>query len=152
MTCVANVWRIGALYLILCLNDRVPLVNHSENDIVVSARLSRCQAGGAVRDRAGARDFLPAAGVFALLLVFLTVAWITGTAGSGRYLVVAKPGSGLGETVGLVRKAHGRLIGAGPFPNSVLVDAGGTDFAASVRKSGGGMVLSMRAEALCSDK
>ena len=95
---------------------------------------------------------MPAAGVFALLLVFLTVAWITGTAGSGRYLVVAKPGSGLGETVGLVRKAHGRLIGAGPFPNSVLVDASESDFAASVRQSGVWMVLNMRAEALCGDK
>lgn len=106
----------------------------------------------ALQDRARLKDFFPAGGLLAALLGLLAVTWITGTGDSGRYLVVAKPGSGLGETVRLVREAHGKLIGAGPFPNSVLVDARERDFAESVRKSGVWMVLNMRAEALCGDK
>lgn len=100
-------------------------------------------------DRPTLRDFAPAGGILALLLALLVAAAVMQAADSGRYLVVAGRGMGLGETVTLVQRSHGRLIGAGALPNSLVVDSAAPDFASSMRKAGAWMVIGTSARAAC---
>lgn len=94
-------------------------------------------------------DWLPAAALLFAGLGGLGFAWITAGPASGRYLVVAAPGSDMTDMVGMVRSANGGLTAIGHFTNIVIADSDRPDFPVAVRKAGAWLAVAMPDPAGC---
>lgn len=103
----------------------------------------------AVLSDGGLRDFLPAAGLLAAGLVGLTASWLLSGTQSGQYLVVTAPTSTLVDSVNLVTHTGGRLAATSSLPNVVIAGSSQADFAASMRKAGAWLAVSVPAVAGC---
>ncbi|EZP68939.1 hypothetical protein NRB_12210 [Novosphingobium sp. 11B] len=97
----------------------------------------------------GLRDFLPAAGLLAAGLVGLTAGWLLSGTQSGQYLVVMAPTSSLVDSVNLVTRTGGRLAATSSLPNVVIAGSSQAHFAASLRKAGAWLAVSVPAVAGC---
>ncbi|KMS56612.1 hypothetical protein V474_13765 [Novosphingobium barchaimii LL02] len=94
-------------------------------------------------------DFLPAALLLMLGLGSLAMAWVATGQPSSQYLVMAPPGSTLGQTVRLIRAAGGGLTVRAPFSNLVIADSTQPDFPNAARKAGAWLAVPVPARAGC---
>lgn len=94
-------------------------------------------------------DFLPAALLLLLGLCGLGMAWVNTGQPSSQYLVMAPPGSTLGQTVRLIRAADGGLAAKALFSNLAIADSTQPDFPASARKAGAWLAVPVPARAGC---
>ena len=96
-------------------------------------------------------DYLPAAGLLVVGLLGLAAAWLASGTDSGRYIVIAPPGSTLAQTISLVRAADGGLVGTGRLPNIVFAGSSRPDFPAALRRAGAWGVIATPASGGCTD-
>lgn len=108
-----------------------------------------CKHGPIAPSEGGFRDFLPAAGLLAAGLMGLTASWMLSGTQSGQYLVVTAPSSSLVDSVNLVTRTGGRLAATSSLPNVVIAGSSQTHFAASLRKAGAWLAVSVPAVAGC---
>jgi hypothetical protein len=99
----------------------------------------------------GAADYVPAAFLLGAGLLGLGAAWALTGGASGQYLVLARPGSTLSETVNLVRSAGGDIAARGLFANIVIADSSRPGFPVSMRDAGAWLAVPVPALAGCAE-
>ena len=87
------------------------------------------------------REIMPAAGLLAALLLGLMIATFSQGGVVDRYIVIASPGSGTGETIRLIGEAKGGLQQFTRFPNVIIASSGAPDFPERLREAGAWLVL-----------
>lgn len=87
------------------------------------------------------RDLAPAIALLVVGLIALQIATISTRGVPGQYLVVARPGASLGETLTIVGEARGGLQRVTGFSNVVVASSSAPDFPKKLQASGAWLVL-----------
>ncbi|PNU06889.1 hypothetical protein A8V01_00385 [Novosphingobium guangzhouense] len=92
---------------------------------------------------------MPAAALLIAVLLALTAGWLLSGTKSGQYLIVTAPSSSLVDSVNLVTGHGGRLAATGALPNVLIAGSSHADFAASMRRAGAWLAVSVPPIAGC---
>lgn len=87
------------------------------------------------------RDLAPAIALLVIGLMALQIATISTRGVPGQYLVIARPGASLGETLTIVGEARGGLRRVTGFSNMVVASSSAPDFSKKLQASGAWLVL-----------
>lgn len=87
------------------------------------------------------RSYLPAALLLFAGIGGLAIAGLPDRDDSGRYLVIASPGTATSHMIGIVKAADGRLVQAGRFSNIAIAWSDRPDFADRTRQSGAWLAI-----------
>lgn len=97
------------------------------------------------------KPYLAASCLLVVGIIGLALASLSSVDAQGRYIVFAAPGATLADTVNLVRRADGRLVQAGRYPNIVIAGSDRPDFAVALRHAGAWLAIAAPARGGCLD-
>ena len=86
-------------------------------------------------------EFLPAFTMAIAGMIALLLAWMVPQQHNNQYLVIAGPLATRGETMAIIMKADGRLVGGGRLANIAFATSSDPDFAGKLRKTGAWAVI-----------
>ncbi|MBY9066961.1 hypothetical protein K1X12_08620 [Hyphomonas sp. WL0036] len=92
-------------------------------------------------ERVRISDFLPAGALLIVGLLALQIATLSTAPSNGKYLVIAPPGSSIGDTINIIGEAQGGLQKFTRFSNAVIASSSAPNFAEKLHEAGAWLVL-----------